>query len=95
LLVRSLLGQDPFSRAKVLRTGGTSSDASLSVGGLAGSLPQIFSFFQNLGIPSALSDLTLALSTLLSAGITARKTVLPTKKPKGFKQKGKVLKLKI
>ncbi|KAB6155082.1 hypothetical protein GAZ09_00445 [Phocaeicola vulgatus] len=35
---------------------------SFSVGGLAGSLPQIFSYLQNLGIPSALSDLILALS---------------------------------
>jgi len=36
----------------------------LSVGGLDGSLPQIFSSLQNLGIPSALSDLTLALFPL-------------------------------
>ena len=39
----------------------------LSVGELDGSLPQIFSYLQNWGIPSALSDLTLALFSLLSA----------------------------
>lgn len=39
---------------------------TFSVGGLDGSLPQIFSYLQNWGIPSALSDLTLALFSLLS-----------------------------
>ena len=39
----------------------------LSAGGLDGSLPQIFSFFQNWGIPSALSGLILALFSLVSA----------------------------
>lgn len=46
---------------------------ALSVGGLDGSLPQIFPFLQNLGIPSALSDLTLALSPFTSAVRPARK----------------------
>ena len=39
----------------------------LSAGGLDGSLPQIFSFLQNWGIPSALSGLILALFSLVSA----------------------------
>jgi len=47
----------------------------LSVGGLDGSLPQIFSSLQNLGIPSALSDLTLALFPSKSAVMAARKIV--------------------
>lgn len=48
-----------------------------------------FIMLPKFGYSVALSDLTLALSSQLSAEITARKTVLPTKKPKGFKQKGK------
>ena len=39
---------------------------AFSAGGLDGSLPQIFSFLQNWGIPSVLSDCTLALFSLLS-----------------------------
>lgn len=35
---------------------------ALSVGGLDGSLPQIFSYLKNLGIPSAFSDFTLVFS---------------------------------
>lgn len=63
---------------------------SLSIGGFAGSLPQIFPFFQNLGIPSALSDLTLALSSLLSAVVISHeKKVLPVRKLKRLQQKGK------
>lgn len=63
---------------------------SLSAGGLAGSLPQIFTFLQNLGIPSTLSDLTLALSSLLSAVVISHeKKVLPVRKLKRLQQKGK------
>ena len=65
---------------------------TLSVGGLDGSLPQIFPFLQNLGIPSALSDLTLALSPFTSAVWPARKTVFPTTRLKGASQEGKELK---
>lgn len=65
---------------------------ALSVGGLDGSLPQIFPFLQNLGIPSALSDLTLALSPFTSAVRPARKTVFPTTRLKGASQEGKELK---
>jgi hypothetical protein len=57
---------------------------SFSVGGLAGSLPQIFSYLQNLGIPSALSYPPF----VRSVG-NARKTVLPTKKLKKSFTKGK------
>ena len=39
--------QAAFFGAKLLLTGGTSSDAALVVGVLAGSLPQIFSYLQN------------------------------------------------
>jgi len=49
----------------------------LSVGGLDGSLPQIFSSLQNLGIPSALSDLTLALFPSKSAVIARTKNGPP------------------
>jgi len=66
----------------------------LSVGGLDGSLPQIFSSLQNLGIPSALSDLTLALFPSKSAVMAARKTVLPTTKPERTSQKGKRIEIK-
>ena len=51
-----------FFGAKLLLIRGTASDAALAVGWLAGSLPQIFSFLKNLGIPSTPSDCTLALS---------------------------------
>ena len=37
---------------------------ALSVGGLDGSLPQIFSYLKNLGIPSAFSDFTLVFFSL-------------------------------
>lgn len=39
--------QVAFFDAKLLLTVRTSSDAALAVGGLAGSLPQIFSYLQN------------------------------------------------
>jgi hypothetical protein len=62
---------------------------SLSVGGFAGSLPQIFPFLQNLGIPSALSDLTLALSSLLSAvAILHEKRFSRPRSSKGFNKRG-------
>ena len=48
---------------------------ALSVGGLDGSLPQIFSYLKNLGIPSAFSDFTLVLFSLWSAVVNAHKTV--------------------
>lgn len=70
--------QVAFFRAKLLRPGGTSSDATLAVGGLAGSLPQIFSHLQNLGIPASPSDCTLALSLPLRRSCyLARKTANP------------------
>ncbi len=46
---------------------------AFSVGEFAGSLPQIFLFLQNLGIPSALSDLTLTLSSNLSVVVILHK----------------------
>ena len=49
----------------------------LSVGELDGSLPQIFSYFKNLGIPSAFSDFTLVFFSLWSAVTNAHKTVFP------------------
>ena len=39
--------QVAFFGAKLLLSGGTSSDAALAVGVLAGSLPQFFSYLQN------------------------------------------------
>ena len=48
---------------------------TLSVGGLDGSLPQIFSCLKNLGIPSAFSDFTLVFFSLWSAVTNAHKTV--------------------
>ena len=56
---------------------------SFSVGGLAGSLPQIFSYLQNLGIPSALSDLILALSPFC-----------PSQKGKNWTLKTKIMRIK-
>ncbi|MCS2958124.1 hypothetical protein NXX53_15460 [Bacteroides salyersiae] len=50
---------------------------ALSVGGLDGSLPQIFSYLKNLGIPSAFSDFTLVFFSLWSAVTNAHKTVYP------------------
>jgi hypothetical protein len=50
---------------------------ALSVGGLDGSLPQIFSCLKNLGIPSAFSDFTLVFFSLWSAVTNAHKTVYP------------------
>ena len=50
---------------------------ALSVGGLDGSLPQIFSYLKNLGIPSASSDFTLVFFSLWSAVTNAHKTVYP------------------
>lgn len=50
---------------------------TLSVGGLDGRLPQIFSYLKNLGIPSAFSDFTLVLFSLWSAVVIAHKTVFP------------------
>ena len=52
----------------------------LPVGELDGSLPQIFSYFKNLGIPSAFSDFTLVLFSIWSAVINAHKTVFPAMK---------------
>lgn len=70
-----------FYRAKLLRTGGTSSGAVLAVGGLDGSLPQIFSSLKNLGIPSSPSDCTLALSSQMSAVVNQheKRPALPEK----------------
>ena len=68
--------QVAFFRAKLLRPGGTSSDAPLAVGVLAGSLPQFLS--KKLGIPSAPSDCTLALSLPIGRSCElARKTASP------------------
>lgn len=61
---------------------------AFSVGGLDGSLTQIFSYLQNWGIPSALSDLTL----VLFFRELARKTVFSTMRLKGASQEGKELK---
>ena len=84
------LGREAFSCAKLLRPGGTSSAAMLAVGVLAGSLPQIFSYLQNLGIPSAPSDCTLALSLLMDAVVEPheKRPALP-KKLNGASQEGK------
>lgn len=58
--------------------------------GLPGSLPQIFPLLQNLGIPSALSDLTLALSSLLSAvAILHEKRFSRPRSSKGFNKREK------
>lgn len=63
---------------------------SLSIGGFAGSLPQIFPSLQNLGIPSALSDLTLALSSILSAvAILHEKRFSRPRSSKGFNKREK------
>lgn len=87
--------QVAFFRAKILRTGGTSSDAALAVEGLDGSLPQIFSCLQNLGIPSSPSDCTLALSSLMSAVVDPheKRPALPEKLNELHKE-GKRLELK-
>lgn len=53
---------------------------ALSVGGLDGSLPQIFSYLKNLGIPSAFSDFTLVFFSLWSAVTDAHKTFFPAMK---------------
>jgi len=83
----SVMAGDVFC-AKVHRSGGTSSAAALAVGGLDGSLPQFFC--QKLGIPSAPSDCTLALSTLLAAESLARKRFSrPMKLKRASNKKGK------
>lgn len=69
-----------FLCAKVLRTGETQMTLTVSVGGLDGSLPQIFSYLKNLGIPSAFSDFTLVFFSLWSAFTNAHKTVFPAMK---------------
>ena len=72
--------QVAFFGVKLLRTGGTSSDAALAVGWLAGSLPQIFSFLKNLGIPSTPSDCTLALSPLCPQLLTCTNNGQPCRR---------------
>ncbi len=82
--------QVAFFRAKLLRTGGTSSVATLAVGVLAGSLPQIFSSLQNLGIPSSPSDCTLALYLPdVRSGELARKTASPAGEAQSSFTRGK------
>ena len=81
-----------FFRAKLLRPGGTSSVAVLAVGVLAGSLPQIFSFLQNLGIPSSPSDCTLALYLPFGRSCeTARKTASPAGEAQSSFTRGKTI----
>ena len=67
----------------------------LSVGELDGSLPQIFSYFKNLGIPSAFSDFTLVLFSIWSAVINAHKTVFPAMKLNELYQREKNWNFKI
>ena len=79
---------DVFS-CKDTADGETPSAASLLEGGLAGSLPQIFSCLKNLGIPSAPSHQTLVFFSLLSAVGKARKTFSLPRNSTEFQQKGK------
>ncbi len=67
----------------------------LSVGELDGSLPQIFSYFKNLGIPSAFSDFPLVLFSIWSAVINAHKTVFPAMKLNEPFTEGKKMRFKI
>ena len=64
---------------------------AFSVGGLDGNLPQIFSFLQNWGIPSALSDLTLVLFSLLSTIEFRMKNGFPDQEAQRASQEGKEL----
>ena len=66
---------------------------ALSVGGLDGSLPQIFSCLKNLGIPSAFSDFTLVFFSLWSAVTNAHKTVFPDYEAQRALLEGKELEL--
>ena len=88
-------GQVAFFGAKLLLTGRTSSDAALAVGVLAGSLPQIFSHLQNLGIPASPSDCTLALSPLCQQLLTCTKNGQPCRRSSiELHKEGKELELK-
>lgn len=53
---------------------------ALSVGGLDGSLPQIFSCLKNLGIPSAFSDFTLVFFSLCPQSQMHIKRFIPAMK---------------
>ena len=66
---------------------------ALSVGGLDGSLPQIFSCLKNLGIPSAFSDFPLVFFSLWSAVTNAHKTVFPDYEAQRALLEGKELEL--
>ena len=80
---------DDVLSCKDTADGETPSAASLLEGGLAGSLPQIFSCLKNLGIPSAPSHQTLVFFSLLSAVEKARKTFSLPRNSTEFQQKGK------
>ena len=68
---------------------------TLSVGGLDGSLPQIFSCLKNLGIPSAFSDFTLVFFSLWSAVKMHIKRFIPAMKLNELYQREKNWNFKI
>ena len=68
---------------------------ALSVGGLDGSLPQIFSYLKNLGIPSAFSDFTLVFFSLWSAVKMHIKRFIPAMKLNELYQREKNWNFKI
>ena len=84
-----------FFRAKLLRPGGTSSDAALAVGVGCREPPQIFSYVENLGIPPLPQTAHLPYTSILDAvaKLHEKRPALP-EKLNGASQKGKRLRFK-
>ena len=82
-----------FWRAKLLRPGGTSSDAALVVGGRTREPPHFFlPRFRKNGYPSLAADYTLALSSLMAAVVELheKRPALP-EKLKELQTKGRII----